>query len=106
MKLPRDIRGDELAQLLNKFGYSITRQTGSHLRLTRILKEEHHITIPKHKNLKIGTLNNIIKILQTTSEKQRKKFSTNFGEKADYIFLNLHKDNSKLRRNLGSPASS
>lgn len=61
MKLPRDIRGDELAQLLNKFGYSLTRQTGSHLRLTRLTEEAHHITIPKHKNLKLGTLNNILK---------------------------------------------
>lgn len=61
MKLPGDIRGDELAQLLNRFGYSLTRQTGSHLRLTRLAEETHHITIPKHKNLKIGILNNILK---------------------------------------------
>jgi len=61
MKLPRDISGDELSRLLQKFGYVITRQTGSHLRLSRILEEEHHISIPRHKNLKIGTLNNILK---------------------------------------------
>jgi hypothetical protein len=29
--------------------------------LTRILEEEHHITIPKHKSLKIGTLSSILK---------------------------------------------
>ncbi len=34
MKLPRDISGEELAKLLKKFGYEITRQTGSHIRLT------------------------------------------------------------------------
>lgn len=61
MKLPRDVGGEELAKLLNKFGYSISRQTGSHLRLIRVSKEEHHITIPQHKNLKIGTLNQILK---------------------------------------------
>jgi len=61
MKLPRNIHGDELAQMLSKFGYSITRQTGSHIRLTRFSQEEHHITIPKHKNLKIGTLNSILR---------------------------------------------
>jgi len=61
MRLPRNIRGDELARLLNKYDYKITRQTGSHLRLTRILEEEHHITIPKHKSLKIGTLSSILK---------------------------------------------
>ena len=32
MKLPRDIGGEELAKLLSKYGYEITRQTGSHRR--------------------------------------------------------------------------
>ncbi len=60
MKLPRDIGGEELAELLNKYGYRITRQTGNHLRLTTSIKGEHHITIPKHKSLKLGTLNSIL----------------------------------------------
>jgi len=60
MKLPRDIGGEELAQLLGKYGYRVTRQTGSHLRLTSTLKgSEHHVTIPRHKPLRIGTLSNI-----------------------------------------------
>lgn len=62
MRLPRDVSGDELGKKLGKFGYTITRQTGSHMRLTRIAKEgDHHITIPKHKNLKLGTINSIMK---------------------------------------------
>ena len=61
MKLPRDISSEELAKHLKKFGYEITRQTGSHIRLTTHLKGEHHITIPRHKPLKIGTLNSILK---------------------------------------------
>ena len=61
MKLPRDLDGEKLAKLLRKFGYEITRQTGSHLRLTTHLNGEHHITIPKHKPLKPGTLNSILK---------------------------------------------
>jgi len=61
MKIPRDIGSENLIKLLDKFGYIITRQTGSHIRLTSSLKEkEHHITIPSQKSLKIGTLNNII----------------------------------------------
>ena len=61
MKLPRDIGGEELAQLLGKYGYRVTRQTGSHLRLTSTLKgPEHHLTIPQHKPLRIGTLSNIV----------------------------------------------
>jgi predicted RNA binding protein YcfA (HicA-like mRNA interferase family) len=60
MKLPREISGEELAKLLKKYGYQITRQTGSHIRLTTTVKGEHHITIPAHKCLKIGTLSGIL----------------------------------------------
>ncbi len=61
MKLPRDISGRELAKKLGKYGYQTTRQTGSHMRLTSTLKgPEHHITIPAHDFLKIGTLNGIL----------------------------------------------
>ena len=61
MKLPRDLPGTDLASLLRRYGYEVTRQTGSHLRLTSTLKGmEHHITIPLHKHLKVGTLNAIL----------------------------------------------
>jgi predicted RNA binding protein YcfA (HicA-like mRNA interferase family) len=60
MKLPREISGKELAKLLKKYGYQITRQSGSHIRLTTSLQGEHHITIPAHKYLKIGTLSSIL----------------------------------------------
>ena len=61
MRIPRDISSGNLIKLLDKFDYKITRQTGSHIRLTSSFKEkEHHITIPTQKSLKIGTLNNII----------------------------------------------
>ena len=62
MKLPRDLGGDELALVLTRYGYSVTRQVGSHIRLTTHIKgPENHITIPKHKPLKVGTLSNILK---------------------------------------------
>ncbi len=61
MKLPRDLSGEELAKLLRKYGYEVTRQTGSHMRLTARLEGEHHITIPKHRVLKPGTLNSILR---------------------------------------------
>jgi predicted RNA binding protein YcfA (HicA-like mRNA interferase family) len=61
VKLPRDIGVDELAGLLDKYKYYITRQEGSHLRLTSNFKGfEHHITIPRHKPLKVGTLNGVL----------------------------------------------
>lgn len=60
MKLPREISGESLAKLLQKYGYEITRRSGSHMRLTTSSAGEHHITIPAHKTLKIGTLSGIL----------------------------------------------
>ena len=56
MKLPRDLSGPELAKLLRVLGYEVSRQTGTHLRLTTQQRGEHHITIPNHSPLKLGTL--------------------------------------------------
>jgi predicted RNA binding protein YcfA (HicA-like mRNA interferase family) len=59
-KLPRDMSGSELAQALRVFSYAETRQSGSHLRLTSLENGEHHLTIPLHISLRVGTLNAII----------------------------------------------
>jgi predicted RNA binding protein YcfA (HicA-like mRNA interferase family) len=56
MKLPRDLSGTDLAKALERIGYRITRQTGSHLRLTTDLPTQQHITVPAHDPLKMGTL--------------------------------------------------
>jgi predicted RNA binding protein YcfA (HicA-like mRNA interferase family) len=61
MRLPRDWSGDELIRRLQEFDYKPTRQTGSHTRLTRSDEHgEHHITIPRHAALRVGTLNRIL----------------------------------------------
>lgn len=60
MKLTRNISGSDLAKRLDKFGYSISRQTSSHIRLTTQFNGEHHITIPNHIPIKIGTLSAIL----------------------------------------------
>jgi predicted RNA binding protein YcfA (HicA-like mRNA interferase family) len=61
VKLPRDLSGKDLATLLRRYGYQVIRQTGSHLRLTSTLKgREHHLTIPSHKALRLGTLSAIL----------------------------------------------
>jgi len=60
-KIPRDISGKYLCKLLSKYGYNISRQTGSHIKLTSEFKGyKHHITIPNHDAIKIGTLNFIL----------------------------------------------
>jgi predicted RNA binding protein YcfA (HicA-like mRNA interferase family) len=56
VKLPRDISGLELAKALSALGYQTTRQTGSHMRLTTSVRGEHHVTIPVHQSLRVGTL--------------------------------------------------
>jgi predicted RNA binding protein YcfA (HicA-like mRNA interferase family) len=55
MKLPRDVSGADLAKRLGRLGYQVTRQTGSHLRLTTSEGGQHHVTIPDHDPLKVGT---------------------------------------------------
>ena len=62
MRLPRNLSGTELASLLaRRYGYVLARQRGSHMRLTsNYLGYEHHVTIPRHNPLRIGTLNQIL----------------------------------------------
>jgi predicted RNA binding protein YcfA (HicA-like mRNA interferase family) len=60
MRAPWDVSGLELARALRRVGYQETRQTGSHLRLTNLEPTEHHVTVPLHNPLKVGTLNAIL----------------------------------------------
>lgn len=61
MRLPRDVSGERLAALLGRHGYEISRQTGSHMRLTSTFHgRAHHITIPRHAVLRVGTLSAIL----------------------------------------------
>lgn len=61
MKLPRDISGPRLVKSLEVLGYEPTRQSGSHVRLTTMENGEHHVTIPNHETLRVGTLAEILK---------------------------------------------
>ncbi len=60
MSLPRDVSGDDLARALADLGYRVTRQTGSHLRLTTLERGEHHVTVLRHAALRAGTLAGIL----------------------------------------------
>ena len=53
-------RERDLANRLGRLGYAITRQTGSHLRLSTSEHDQHHLTIPNHHPLKVGTLAGIL----------------------------------------------
>ena len=67
MRLPlREISGRECIRILcNRFGFSIARQKGSHIVLTRI-EENRKIgtVVPNHKRLKPGTLKSILKLAE------------------------------------------
>jgi len=56
MKLPRNLTGAQLIKALEQLGYQPSRQAGSHVRLTCLLPQEHHLTVPLHDPLRIGTL--------------------------------------------------
>lgn len=55
------VSGKKLIHLLRKLGYKIIRQKGSHVRIAaKTPKGFHKITIPNHKTMAAGTLNDII----------------------------------------------
>lgn len=78
MKLPRDVSGRDLVKLLMRYGYSVVRQSGSHIRLSSKYRgTEHHVTIPDHDPLRLGTLASIVddvaEYLQKDREQLRKE---------------------------------
>ena len=61
MRVPRDLDGEELVKALRSLGYKVTRQTGSHMRVTTERGGQHHEVIPNHSPLKLGTLRGILR---------------------------------------------
>ncbi len=60
MKTPRSVSATGLIKKLKPLGYEVTRQSGSHIRLTTEQKGRHHITVPNHDPLRVGTFSSII----------------------------------------------
>jgi predicted RNA binding protein YcfA (HicA-like mRNA interferase family) len=53
VKVPRDVSGAEAAKALQRLGFVVIRQVGSH---TRMAKGSIHVTVPQHKNILPKTL--------------------------------------------------
>jgi predicted RNA binding protein YcfA (HicA-like mRNA interferase family) len=60
MKLPRGVSGDRLVRVLERLGYAVIRQKGSHVRMRHDGPPIHMITVPLHNPLKTGTLHSIL----------------------------------------------
>ena len=73
MRIPRDLTGKELIKALGKLGYEVTRQSGSHMRLTTSRNGTHHITIPDHRPIKVGTLAGILGDIATHHQMTREE---------------------------------
>jgi predicted RNA binding protein YcfA (HicA-like mRNA interferase family) len=58
--LSRTFSGKQIIKVLRRIGYIIDHQKGSHVFLHNP-QENKSIIVPNHKELKKGTLNNIIK---------------------------------------------
>ena len=56
MKLPRDLSARELIKALSSLGYRMTRQKGAHIRVTTQQGGNHHVTIPDHNPIRVGTI--------------------------------------------------
>ncbi len=62
MKLPRDLSGQDLVNALcRNWGYRIVHQQGSHIVLETEKPSHHRLAVPAHKNLRVGTLNAILR---------------------------------------------
>lgn len=68
MKLPRDVTGGQLVKALRTLGYSQTRQSGSHIRVTTQQNGENHEVIPNASPIRVGTLSSILKSIAAHHE--------------------------------------
>ena len=72
MKLPRDVDGATLARALcRRFGYRIVHQVGSHMILQCETPRHRRVAIPNHSNLRLGTLNAILRAVEKAVEVER-----------------------------------
>ncbi len=66
----------ELARALAKLGYVVSRTSGSHMRLTTERGGTHHLTIPTHSPLRVGTLAAILDEAARHAGMSREEFLT------------------------------
>jgi predicted RNA binding protein YcfA (HicA-like mRNA interferase family) len=60
VKLPRGVSADRVIRAMERLGYGVIGQKGSHVRLRHEGPPVHSVTVPMHKPLKTGTLHGIL----------------------------------------------
>lgn len=65
MKLPRDVTGFQAVRALQRLGYELLRQSGSHVILRRAGRT---VVVPMHRPIKPGTLRGLIEQAGLTVE--------------------------------------
>ena len=66
------VSGRELVRWLISLGYQVDRQRGSHIRLERKSKSgTHAITVPDHREIARGTLNDILSAVARATEQDK-----------------------------------
>jgi predicted RNA binding protein YcfA (HicA-like mRNA interferase family) len=58
-KIPTDLSGRDLVRALEKIGFVVRRQRGSHIILRRV-NPPARVVVPDHKDLRVGTLRTIL----------------------------------------------
>jgi predicted RNA binding protein YcfA (HicA-like mRNA interferase family) len=66
-KIPTDLSGRALIRALEKVGFVVRRQRGSHIILHRS-NPPARVVVPDHKNLRVGTLRTILNSAGLTVE--------------------------------------
>jgi predicted RNA binding protein YcfA (HicA-like mRNA interferase family) len=61
VKLPRDVSGADVIRALERRGFHVLRQSGSHVRLCR---DDVRVTVPAHMAVAPGTLKSILRQAQ------------------------------------------
>lgn len=64
-KLPADVSGQDLRKVLQRLGFVLTRQRGSHM-IFRRDNPRARVVVPDHKAIRPGTLHQILKAADLT----------------------------------------
>jgi len=63
------LSGDELVRALERFGYAVVRQKGSHIRMRHATDPQRQpVTVPRHSTVKRGLLRRILRDARITPE--------------------------------------